>query len=454
MSARRSFRDRRDAGRKLAARLRSYRDLSPIVLGLPRGGVPVAFEVAQELDAPLDVCVVRKIGAPEQPELGVGAVGEEAVLYVDRDAMAFVGVSEAELEHKIDVERAEVEARVRRYRPEAAPISVRDKVVLLIDDGVATGGTARAAIQTLAVRGAGRVVLAVPVGATQTLDELACLADEIVCLHPREDFFAVSESYDDFTQTSDDEVVQLLGEARSRLHPNAAQRRRSERVRTTFVRNVQIPAGDQLLEGKLTIPPSARGLVAFTHGSGSGRHSRLNQYVASELRAVGLATLLFDLFTPEEDVIDAFTAHRRFDIDRLASRLAGATDWAREQSETRGLALGFFGGGKSAAAALVVAAERPGVVHAVVSLGGRPDLADAWLGRVNAPTLLVVGGADPDALAVNREAFDHLKCEKRLEVIPRATHRFVEEGALEDVARLAATWFTEHLDADRHKVTA
>lgn len=209
------FPDRSSAGRQLAPLLHPFRGESTLVLGLPRGGVPVAYEVARELGAPLDVCVVRKIGAPFQPELGLGAVSEDGAVYLNRHATMLVGVPERELAELIAEKRQEVEDRVRRFRRGAPPLPVAGKTVIVVDDGVATGGTAHAAIQTLRQRGAGRVVLAVPVGATDTLDELATVADHVVCLSPETDFYAVGQFYEDFRQTTDDDVVELLDRARA-----------------------------------------------------------------------------------------------------------------------------------------------------------------------------------------------------------------------------------------------
>lgn len=455
MSPRKLFIDRVDGGRQLAARLRSYRDSSPLVLGLPRGGVPVAYEVARELGAPLDVCVVRKIGAPIQPELGIGAVAEEGALYVDHRAKRVVGVTDEELAELIDAKRREVDERVRRFRRGAPPLDVQGKTVIVVDDGIATGGTARAAMQTLRARGAGRIVLAVPVAASESIDELASVADEVVCLYPEEAFFAVGLWYDDFTPTTDEDVVVLLDRARAeRERQEPPQRRRSERVKIPVDRDVQIPIGEEILRGRLTVPPGARGLVLFAHGSGSSRHSSRNQYVAGELQREGLATLLFDLLTEAEERVDARTAHLRFDIALLGSRLVAATDWVRAQSETAGLPIGYFGASTGAAAALVAAAERPEAVHAVVSRGGRPDLAETALDSVRAPTLLLVGGSDPEVLQLNREALYFLSCEKLLEVVPGATHLFEEPGTLEHVALAAARWFARHLGARALQATA
>ena len=211
------------------------------------------------------------------------------------------------------------------------------------------------------------------------------------------------------------------------------------------VRPVRVPAGSALLEGDLGIPEGARGVVLFAHGSGSSRHSSRNRFVAGELRAGGLATLLIDLLTPEEEAVDVRTAHLRFDIGLLAGRLVGATDWLASEPDTRGLRVGYFGASTGGGAALVAAAERPDLVGAVVSRGGRPDLAGASLLQVLAPTLLIVGGRDGPVIEMNREALGQLRCEKRLEIVPGATHLFEEPGALEAVAGLAQGWFRQHL---------
>jgi len=453
------FQDRADAGRQLARSLGAYRGGAPVVLGLPRGGVPVAYEVARALDAPLDVCVVKKLGAPIQPELGIGAVAEDGALYVDRDTMRLVGVSEEELAELVRTKRAEVDDRVRRFRGGAAPLDVRDRTVVVVDDGVATGGTARAALQALRARGAGRLVLAVPVGAADTIAELAEVADEIVCPHPKEEFRAVGLWYEDFSTTTDDDVVAILDQARGERAgagegPGGPQRSRSERAPRAIERDVRIPLGVEWLEGRLMIPGGARGLVVFAHGSGSSRHSPRNRFVAGELHRAGLGTLLLDLLTEQEEAVDSRTGHLRFDIDLLASRLGVATEWAHAQRETSALALGYFGASTGAAAALVAAAERPELVRAVVSRGGRPDLAGASLERVRAPTLLLVGGADRMVLELNREALTQLGCEKLIEVVPGATHLFEEPGALDQVARSAARWFTRHLGSRSLEATA
>ena len=190
---------------------------------------------------------------------------------------------------------------------------------------------------------------------------------------------------------------------------------------------------------------AAGGVVLFAHGSGSSRHSRRNQFVAQRLQEAGLATLLMDLLSLEEEQEDALTGHLRFDIGLLARRLVAATEWLSQDPHTRQLPVGYFGASTGGGAALVAAAERPPAVHAVVSRGGRPDLAGDALPLVQAPTLLIVGSRDTPVIAMNREALDRLRCMKTLEIVPGASHLFEEAGALEVVARLAAGWFTRHL---------
>jgi dienelactone hydrolase len=209
--------------------------------------------------------------------------------------------------------------------------------------------------------------------------------------------------------------------------------------------SIAIPADGAKLQGELNIPAGARGLVLFAHGSGSSRHSPRNRYVASALREGGLATLLMDLLTLEEEDIDLQTRQLRFDIELLAERLVAAADWLGAQPETGGLKLGYFGASTGAGAALVAAARRPDEIGAVVSRGGRPDLARSSLAAVRAPTLLIVGGDDLPVIEMNREALDALRVEKQLEIVPGATHLFEEPGTLEQVARLARAWFARHL---------
>jgi putative phosphoribosyl transferase len=214
-------------------------------------------------------------------------------------------------------------------------------------------------------------------------------------------------------------------------------------VNETVEQEVRLPAGDVLLNGNLCVPQSAMGVVLFAHGSGSSRHSPRNRAVAAAFRNAGLGTLLFDLLSAEEEAMDARTTLLRFDIALLATRLICAVDCIGNRAETRGLPIGLFGASTGAAAALVAAARRPAVVRAVVSRGGRPDLAGSALSSVQAPTMLIVGENDQEVLALNRQAQQSLHCANELVIVPGATHLFEEPGALDKVAQLACDWFQQ-----------
>ena len=216
-------------------------------------------------------------------------------------------------------------------------------------------------------------------------------------------------------------------------------------ARRPAVRPVRVAAPGVNLDGDLAIPADARGIIVFAHGSGSSRHSPRNRYVAEALQAAGLATLLMDLLTPQEEAVDLRTAHLRFDIGLLANRLVHAASWLNTQPDTQRLPIGYFGASTGAGAALVAAAEAPDGVGAIVSRGGRPDLAGPALSRVRAPTLLIVGGDDLPVIEMNRVARAQLQVETRMDIVPGATHLFEEPGALEQVAQLAADWFGTHL---------
>ncbi|MFB8109907.1 phosphoribosyltransferase family protein [[Kitasatospora] papulosa] len=417
------FTDRTDAGRRLAVALRHLGRRDPVVLGLPRGGVPVAYEVAQALGAPLDVIVVRKLGVPYHPELGFGAIGEGGVRVISEEIVRRTGVGEKDL---VAVERAEAAELVRRahaYREGRPRLPLEGRAVVVVDDGVATGATARAACQVVRAQGAAYVVLAVPVASPDAAARLREDADEVVCLSAPVLFSAVGEWYRDFSQTSDEEVVALL--ARASADAVTAE-------------EVEVDAGGVPLSGDLALPADAGAVVVFAHGSGSSRHSPRNRSVAAALNRAGLGTLLFDLLTPGEEVYRANV----FDIGLLAGRLADTTDWLRRRVP---LPVGSFGASTGAAAALRAAAAADSGVGAVVSRGGRPDLAGADLSGVRAPTLLVVGGDDTTVIDLNRQAQAALHCENRLEIVPGATHLFEEPGALERVADLARDWFTAHI---------
>jgi putative phosphoribosyl transferase len=441
------FADRSDAGRRLADRLEHFRGEDVVVLGLPRGGVPVAFEVARALGAPLDVIVVRKLGLPFQPELAMGAIGEGGVRIVDRALVRLARVSDEELAAVEASERAELDRRARRFRGHRAPAPLAGRTVIVVDDGVATGSTARAACQVARARGAARVVLAVPVAPPDSITELSAVADEVVCLETHALFLAIGRFYADFSQTPDEEVLDLLERATAGPAAAAPSPRSAAADPPVRDEDVEVAAGPVHLGGHLTIPERPIGAVMFVHGSGSSRHSPRNRYVAAMLNEARLATLLFDLLTPGEE-IDRTNV---FDIDLLARRLVDVTAWLRKEPELDGLPVGYFGASTGAAAALVAAAEPGTEVAAVVSRGGRPDLAGRRLEHVHAPTLLIVGGRDDIVLALNQQAQALLAApDTRLAVVPGATHLFEEPGALPAVADLARGWFVDHFAPHLH----
>ena len=432
------FLDRVDAGRRLAGQLRHLRGQDVVVLGLPRGGVPVALQVALELDAPLDVIVVRKLGVPFQSELGMGAIGEDGVRIINEDVVRIAGVSVHELDQVEQRERVELERRARRFRTGRPRVALAGRTAVVVDDGIATGSTARAACEVARAQGAARVVLAVPVAPPGWTERIKGAADELICLETPAPFYAIGQFYADFSQTSDQEVTACLkgaGAPTVAVSPTAAD------DPPPLDAEVEVRAGRLTLGGHLTLPEAASGMVVFAHGSGSSRHSPRNRYVAAVLNQAGLGTLLFDLLTEFEEVDRANV----FDVELLAGRLLQATDWLRRQAGVEGLPVGYFGASTGAAAALWAASEPVAEVAAVVSRGGRPDLAGRRLGAVRAPTLLIVGGLDHLVLALNRAALAQLPGERRLAVVPGATHLFEEPGTLRAAAELARDWFRTHL---------
>lgn len=418
------FRDRADAARLLARALDRYRGRSPLVLAIPRGGVPVGRIVADALGGTLDVVLVRKLGAPGDAEYAIGAVDERGTVVLSRDAAA-AGADDAYVRAEAARQQAVLERRSDLYRGGRAPSSVAGRTVIVVDDGLATGATMAAALRSLREQHPARLVCAIPVAAGDSLREVGRHADETVCLATPVPFHAVGLHYREFGQVSDGEVVALLS-------PSSAGNWRS----------VQVPGGGILMQGDLGEPVGRPiGVVLFAHGSGSSRLSPRNRHVAEVLQAHGMSTLLLDLLTPEEDVHVAM----RFDIALLSRRLGGALAWLRTRSALHAPPLGLFGASIGAAAALAVAAEHPGDVAAVVSRGGRPDLVPAgMLEAVRTPSLLIVGGEDTEVLAANRQALARLGHWGELTIVPRATHLFEEPGALDQVARLAAHWFEQH----------
>nr|WSX48734.1 phosphoribosyltransferase family protein [Streptomyces sp. NBC_00974] len=430
------FPDRTTAGRQLAGEVARLGLTEPVVLGLPRGGVPVAAEVARTLGAPLDVIAVRKLGVPFQPEVAFGAIGEGGVRLINGATVRAAGIGERDCARVEETERAELARRQERYRRGRERIPLTGRTAVIVDDGIATGSTASVACEVAREHGAARVILAVPVAAPQALEQLRREADGVVCLSVPRHFSAVGQWYEDFSQVADEEVAALLAAAAARAGPAARTRAQGEGLPQTG--EVVVDAGGTALPGLLTVPEDAAGVVVFAHGSGSSRLSPRNRHVAEVLNRAGLATLLFDLLTPAE----ARDRVKVFDVPLLALRLTQATGWLRARLALR---VCYFGASTGAAAALMAAAEPRSDIIAIVSRGGRPDLAVSRLTAVRAPTLLIVGGADDQVLDLNRQAAARLRCEHQVGVVPGATHLFEEPGALDAVADAALDWFTRHL---------
>ena len=376
------FRNRAEAGRVLGERVAAELGRrEAIVLGLPRGGVPVARGVARALGAPLDVFLVRKLGYPGQPELAMGAIASGGVRVLNEQLVAQLRLDDELIDRVADKEEQELVRREHAYRGDRPQPDLDGKTVVLVDDGLATGATMRAAVEAVRRAGPERVCVAVPTAPPHALRELQGAVDELVWLLAPEPFHAVGLWYEDFREVSDEEVRRLL------------ELQAEQDVRT----------GDA--EAALVLPDGATGLVVVAHGSGSSRFSPRNRYAAGVLEEAGLATLLVDLLTREEEQVDLRTRELRFDIDLLTERIVGALHWAGlNRAVSPDLPIGLFGASTGAAAALVAAAREPEIVRAVVSRGGRPDLAGSALAEVRAPTLLVVGGLDELVLDLNRRA--------------------------------------------------
>ncbi|MBJ3763718.1 erythromycin esterase family protein [Maribius pontilimi] len=428
-----TFKDRAEAGRDLARRLAEMDLDRPQIYALPRGGVPVAAEVARELGAPLDVLLVRKIGAPGNPEVALGAIveGVDAQVVINEDVMRMSGADMDFLERGYAEQLSELDRRKKVYVGDRARLDPSGRTVVVVDDGLATGATMKAALTALRRQGAARIVVALPVAPVSALEELSEIADDTVCLIPSTAFRGVGAFFRDFHQLSDDETVRLL-RARWEAEP---PRDAPDPVQ---VRQVQIPPLG--LKGELSLPARPTGIVIFAHGSGSSRLSPRNRHVASKLNAAGFATLLFDLLTPEEG------QDRRnvFDIPLLAERLVEATMWVASEPDIADLPVGLFGASTGAGAALVAAAEMKTRIACVVSRGGRPDLAGMSLPYVTAPTVLIVGGLDTEVIALNQQALAALRCEKALRIVPGAGHLFEEPGTLDTVVEHAVDWLGRH----------
>jgi putative phosphoribosyl transferase len=449
------FRDRAAAGRSLACALNAFAAQSDVVvLGLARGGVAVGREVADALAAPFDVVVARKLGVPGVAEVALGAVAEGSRRVVDDPVRRFIGVPSRVVAPIAARERAEVERRKRVYRADRDLPDVAGRTIILVDDGLATGATLRAATLALRRRRPARVVVAVPVASAGSAVELQNEVDALIALVRPPTLGVVSDWYDDFTPVTDNAVLRLLG----RTPVVAAHLPDALHCQGPAEREVVIHAGHCSVVGDLGLPDHAaggatgvcripRGLVVLAHGGGSSRNSYRNRYLAGRLRLAGYTTLRLDLLTEAEREADAESAAMRFDIGRLTQRLIAAAGWAAGESVPGAERIILMGASTGAAAALAAAAELPGTISGVVARGGRVDLAGPALTRVNSPVLLVVGAADHETLQWNRWAMRSLPGRVRLAVVPDAGHAFEETGALGAVGECVVRWL-DRLRAD------
>lgn len=431
MLASRTYWNRDHAGRQLARSLRRFSMAQPVIVALTSEGVIVARQVADRLGAELDAIVVVPVTDPDEPSIVIGAVSEGGVSVIDRDACARRRLDPVEVETAVHRGVSEAKRRVLTIRSGRSLIDLTDRLVILVDDGMVTGVRMSAAVAFARRSGAARVIAAAPLGWRTAVENLQAVADEVVCPAVLSEARTVDDCYEEEEVVTDAEIAGILRLA----------------SRHEVVISVVDPhdRGWQV-HSSLGVPRGAHGVVVFAHGSGSSRLSPRNQEVAASLNEAGFATVLFDLLTEEESADRSLV----FDIGYLATRLVAVVDWCAQDDRLRDLPIGLFGASTGAAAALTAAARRPDRVRAVVSRGGRPDLAEPVLPSVTAPTLLIVGGDDPEVLALNEFALERIAGPSRLEVVPGATHLFEEPGALERVSLLAASWFDEFITgADR-----
>jgi putative phosphoribosyl transferase len=449
------------AGRNLARALLKYRKQPHVlVLAITRGGVPIAAEIARELQAPLDLMVFRTIGTPAHADVAMGALAAGGTRVVDGAITGALGIGSNEVECMAVREETELERSLVAVRGSRPIPAIADRCVILVDEGVVSGATLRMAIRALRAQRPQRLVAASPVGSIEAVAQVRRLADEVVCLATPAPFGTVGQWYAEYPQVTDEEVKALLMEAwraeAQRAHAPCAGPRAATgfggsppaAARMWCTTSVRLHSGKRLHEGSLTMPEHASGLVLVAHAGAGSASANLACAVAETFVEHGLATLHFDLMGSEEGRAGAAGEGLRRDVKLIAERVGRVLEWISHEPELRGLPVGLFATDIAAAAALEAAAASR-EVSAIVALSGRPDLVDPSSARRGPPTLFLIGGADPQGLALTAEAAVHMGSGHRVEVIPGATALFPEAHMLEQAARHARAWLAAHLARPR-----
>ncbi|RCV48296.1 phosphoribosyltransferase family protein [Marinitenerispora sediminis] len=425
------FADRAEAGRRLADRVRALAVTDPIVVALPHGGIAVGAELARRLRLPLDVLVVREIGLPGHPELGVGAIAEDGRVCFDDAILARLGVPRERFAATVAAEQAELARRLEVYRAGGPAPRLTGRDVIVVDDGAATGGTARAALRMARRQKPARLVLAVPVASPAAVEGLRSEADHLVVLTVPENFRAVREWYRDFGRPADEQVSAVLSELRD-LGPG-----------TESERAVRVRARDVHLDGDLVMPSTARGAVVFALGR--ERASPRLRAVAAAVRQAGHATLLLDLVTEEEARLEEEPAGEGPRTALLAERLEAAVRWLRRAAAPASRPVGLFGADAGSAAALVAAANRAEDIAAVVTYGGRIDLAGTALPGVRAPTLVLLESGESFLRELAEWALGRIGAPHEIRAVPGTERLLGRPGEWREAGTAAAEWFGRHL---------